>query len=416
MLKHRLAPLVLSLVIAGGAQAASLTPPNLVAATSLNNPDLLLVWPFAAGGPLEAMSWSAFKAQLASDLTTSFLTKSNNLSDLANPTIARTNLGLGSAALVNTGTSGGALCLLNTGCTWASQTVDGPAATLRQWSFSTSGSPRWQIGADTQAESGGNAGSFFDIWRYNDSGAFIDVPLQISRSSGIVLITDGLIVGTNLQLNGATSGSLSLKCAATCGSNTITFPAGTTNFSATGGPSQVVKQTSAGGALTVGQLACADLSDGGNGGCSSKVVSGSLTPTLTYDTAGTSSFAYTTQTGRWLCVSTGTKGVVTGWAHVVFTPTNGTGSGNLEWNNSPYTADADNGASNSGYGPGAFIAGTWSGLSTGPYFLTGWSFNSRYPFVNYSGTTLTYITNSQSTSGSSKELQWNFSFTISSAC
>ncbi len=344
MLKHRLAPLALSLVIAGGAQAASLTPPNLVAATSLNNPDLLLVWPFAAGGPLEAMSWSAFKAQLASDLTTSFLTKSNNLSDLANPTIARTNLGLGSAALVNTGTSGGALCLLNTGCTWASQTVDGPAATLRQWSFSTSGSPRWQIGADTQAESGGNAGSFFDIWRYNDSGAFIDVPLQISRSSGIVLITDGLIVGSNLQLNGATSGSLSLKCAATCGSNTITFPAGTTNFSATGGASQVVKQTSAGGALTVGQLACADLSNGGNGGCAAAVTAASWTPTLAWFSPGSSSWSYTTQNGYYVCVA----GVVTAHFYVAFTPTIGTAGSFLVISGLPYLPSSVGSATDGG--------------------------------------------------------------------
>ena len=408
MLKHRLAPLVLSLVIAGGAQAASLTPPNLVAATSLNNPDLLLVWPFAAGGPLEAMSWSAFKAQLASDLTTSFLTKSNNLSDLANPTIARTNLGLGSAALVNTGTSGGALCLLNTGCTWASQTVDGPAATLRQWSFSTSGSPRWQIGADTQAESGGNAGSFFDIWRYNDSGAFIDVPLQISRSSGIVLITDGLIVGTNLQLNGATSGSLSLKCAATCGSNTITFPAGTTNFSATGGTSQVVKQTSAGGALTVGQLACGDLSNGGNGGCAAKVVSGSLTPTLAYSSAGTSSFSYFTQSGHYVCVA----GFVSGWARVDFTPTNGTGSGRLQWTNPPYMPANGESDTNSGLGAPVGFYNGWASISS-VYTLVQTYDGTTLPFGSNAGTTTTFLGNGNSTSGTEKDMVWEFSYLTS---
>jgi hypothetical protein len=48
-----------------------------------------------------------------------------------------------------------------------------------------------------------------------------------------------------LKLNGATSGAITLNAAATAGSNTITLPAGTTDFSATGGASQVVKQTSA---------------------------------------------------------------------------------------------------------------------------------------------------------------------------
>lgn len=69
----------------------------------------------------------------------------------------------------------------------------------------------------------------------------------------------------DLVVNGATSGALTINCAAVCGANTITFPAGTTNFSATGGTSQVLEQTSAGGAITVARLACADLSNSGTG-------------------------------------------------------------------------------------------------------------------------------------------------------
>lgn len=67
---------------------------------------------------------------------------------------------------------------------------------------------------------------------------------------------------TKLLVAGASSGALTVNCAAACGSNTLTFPAGTTDFSGTGGTSQVVKQTSSGGAFTVAQLACADLSNG----------------------------------------------------------------------------------------------------------------------------------------------------------
>lgn len=62
-------------------------------------------------------------------------------------------------------------------------------------------------------------------------------------------------------LKGASSGTINLNAAAAAGSNTLTLPAGTTDFSATGGTSQVVKQTSSGGALTVARLACSDLSD-----------------------------------------------------------------------------------------------------------------------------------------------------------
>lgn len=65
---------------------------------------------------------------------------------------------------------------------------------------------------------------------------------------------------SDLVLNGATSGTLIINAAATAGSNTITLPAGTTDFSATGGTSKVVKQTSAGGAFTVAQVDPGDIS------------------------------------------------------------------------------------------------------------------------------------------------------------
>jgi hypothetical protein len=66
---------------------------------------------------------------------------------------------------------------------------------------------------------------------------------------------------SNLFLSGSTSGTLAIHAAPISGTSSITFPAGTTNFTATGGTSQVVKQASSGAPLTVGQLACSDLSN-----------------------------------------------------------------------------------------------------------------------------------------------------------
>lgn len=130
MLKTRLAPIVLAFTIACRAEAASLTPPNLTAATTLNNNDLLLVWPYGAGGPLESMQWSVFKGLLADGLSGTWLQPSNNLSDLASPTTARTNLGLGTAAVANTGTSGNVLGALNGSNTWsATQIFQGGSST-----------------------------------------------------------------------------------------------------------------------------------------------------------------------------------------------------------------------------------------------------------------------------------------------
>jgi len=87
-----------------------------------------------------------------------------------------------------------------------------------------------------------------------------------------VLADGATVIGTGcigsdqgISIPGSTSGQIQIKAAAAAGSNVLTLPAGTTDFSATGGVSQVVKQTSAGGALSVARLACADLSDSGTG-------------------------------------------------------------------------------------------------------------------------------------------------------
>lgn len=86
------------------------------------------------------------------------------------------------------------------------------------------------------------------------SGAAIPLLNAANTWSGVQSITSG-----DLALKGATSGTLTLNAAATA-SGTLTLPAGTTDFSSTGGTSQVVKQTSLGGAFTVAQVAYSDLS------------------------------------------------------------------------------------------------------------------------------------------------------------
>jgi hypothetical protein len=67
-------------------------------------------------------------------------------------------------------------------------------------------------------------------------------------------------ISGGFQVLGSTSGGLTVNCAAVCGTSTITFPSGTTNFSATGGTGQFVKQASAGAALTVSVPLFSELS------------------------------------------------------------------------------------------------------------------------------------------------------------
>lgn len=77
--------------------------------------------------------------------------------------------------------------------------------------------------------------------------------------TGTAAFSSSVTAASNI-LVGATSGNMTLLCAAVCGSSQITLPNGITNFSATGGANQVLMQTSAGGALTVAQLGFSGLS------------------------------------------------------------------------------------------------------------------------------------------------------------
>ena len=75
--------------------------------------------------------------------------------------------------------------------------INGAAGTTRVLEYTTAGSARWAVYVNGTAESGGNAGSDYQIQRYTDAGAVIDQPLAISRSSGQVSISKLYVGGTN---------------------------------------------------------------------------------------------------------------------------------------------------------------------------------------------------------------------------
>lgn len=82
----------------------------------------------------------------------------------------------------------------------------------------------------------------------------------IQNSAVTIADTTGIIAGTQgVNIAGSTSGAVNLRVPATAGSNTLTFPAGTTDFSSTGGSTQFVRQNSSGGAFTVSSIGGADL-------------------------------------------------------------------------------------------------------------------------------------------------------------
>lgn len=85
----------------------------------------------------------------------------------------------------------------------------------------------------------------------------------IQSSPVIIADTTGIISGTQgININGSTSGSVNIRAAAIAGSSVITLPAGTTDFTATGGTGYVLKQASVGAPITVGAIAAADLPTG----------------------------------------------------------------------------------------------------------------------------------------------------------
>lgn len=92
---------------------ADKTPDQLTTVTSIAGTDLAMVYP--TGGPLSSIAWTNVVVQLQTDLAPTFLKSLNNLSDLNSPGVARTNLGLGTVATLNTGTSSGNVPVLGSG-------------------------------------------------------------------------------------------------------------------------------------------------------------------------------------------------------------------------------------------------------------------------------------------------------------
>jgi len=105
------------------------------------------------------------------------------------------------------------------------------------------------------------------------------------------------------------------------------------NLSATGGTSQVLKQTSVGANITVGQLAAADISD---------YVTGTFTPAFTPSGTGYTSISYSLQTGFYVKIG---KMVTVNINIVVSALTVGGASGNLTVTGLPF-ATANNGSAN----------------------------------------------------------------------
>lgn len=126
-----------------------------------------------------------------------------------NGATARASLGLGTAAVANTGTSGDTVPKNNTANTFSNtQTVEsaaGSAAFVLKKNVATQGNflrgytgstIRWDLAlGGGGAESGANAGAPFQVISYDDAGSLLGVPLSIVRATGVVTMPFGATVG-----------------------------------------------------------------------------------------------------------------------------------------------------------------------------------------------------------------------------
>lgn len=103
---------------------------------------------------------------------------------------------------------------VNTSAATNNTNLSASAGYARTTTYQTGTATRWVEGVDGSSESGSNAGSNWNLSRYNDAGTLIDTPVAVNRATGVMTINDGLILpdgylqlvtpsGRNRATNGA---------------------------------------------------------------------------------------------------------------------------------------------------------------------------------------------------------------------
>jgi hypothetical protein len=100
------------------------------------------------------------------------------------------------------------------GASAARMIIDADNGVARIFSFRTDNLPRWALRVDG-TETGSNVGGDFTIRRYDDTGAFVDAPLLITRSTGQSTFAKKVVIENNsgdqqLQIVSTTAPSIRL--------------------------------------------------------------------------------------------------------------------------------------------------------------------------------------------------------------
>lgn len=86
-------------------------------------------------------------------------------------------------------------------------TINGGAGNTRTIQYDSAGVARWVEGTNATAESGSNVGSDYVIQRFSDAGSLIDTPLTITRSTGIMSLSQILTFPTASTSDNSTKGA-----------------------------------------------------------------------------------------------------------------------------------------------------------------------------------------------------------------
>ncbi|HEY3812858.1 MAG TPA: hypothetical protein VGL66_06500 [Caulobacteraceae bacterium] len=171
------------------------------------------------------------------------LISTNNLSDVANVATSRTNLGLGTAAVVNTGTSGAAAPLLNGANTWSgAQTLSGVKLTFGVTSSTLAPLNLAKGTADPTSPGSGDVWNNADALKYQTSGgatktlAFTDSALSgnttgsaATLASGHTIAMSGDVAWTSASFNGSAnvSGTATIQAGAVSNADLANVASGT---------------------------------------------------------------------------------------------------------------------------------------------------------------------------------------------
>lgn len=198
-------------------------------------------------GNIYRVSYDGTQFQIEGMLGTNFLIASNNLSDLGSVSTARTNLGLGSAATVNTGTSGATIPLLNTVNTFgADQTISATgtatftvtsSTTLSRLNFRNASTIAGFLNYDnskTWTLFAGNAGdSATAIFTASTSLVAFTSPVQAQARA--LTTTTGTLVLADANCHGVLTGGVTLPNSIFSAGDTQLFDAGAASRTITRG-------------------------------------------------------------------------------------------------------------------------------------------------------------------------------------